>query len=404
MKYIVILGDGMADYPLAAYDHKTPLQMAHTPHIDSLVKTSEVGMVQTIPEGYPPGSDVANMSVLGYEPQIYYTGRSPLEAVSLGVDLGENDIAFRCNLVSLSAEENYADKTMLDYSSGEITSEEAALLIDDINKAIGTKEFHFHPGISYRHLMVWINGAWEFDLTPPHDISDQVIGTYLPQGAGSDVLTDMMIKSAKILKDHPVNRKRREQGLPPATSIWLWGLGKKPNFTPFVEKYGLNGSVICAVDLIKGLGICAGLNAPLVPGATGGVHTNFQGKADAALQELKAGKDFLYLHVEAPDEAGHQGNVKEKIGAIERIDDQVVGRLLQGLEEMKEDYRLLFLPDHPTPISIKTHTAEPVPFLLYDSRRSAPSGVHRYTEEEISAQGNFVKSGPALMEKFIEGE
>ncbi|MCR6544107.1 cofactor-independent phosphoglycerate mutase [Dehalobacterium formicoaceticum] len=404
MKYIVILGDGMADYPLAAYDHKTPLQLAHKPYIDQLVKSSETGMVQTIPEGYPPGSDVANMSVLGYEPEIFYTGRSPLEAVSLGVDLREKDIAFRCNLVTLSLEENYGDKTMLDYSAGEITSAEAALLIQEISKEIGTEEFHFYPGISYRHLMVWINGAWEFDLTPPHDISDRVIGSYLPKGAGSDVLTRMMIKSEEILKNHPVNQKRKELGLQPATSIWLWGLGKKPNFTPFVNKYGLEGSVICAVDLIKGLGICAGLNTPHVDGATGGVHTDFLAKAEAALAELKAGKDFIYLHVEAPDEAGHQGNAQEKIGAIEKIDELVVGRLLRGLEEMKEDYRLLILPDHPTPISIKTHTAEPVPFLIYDSRRNVSSGINRYTEEEISAQGNFVKSGPALMAKFIKGE
>jgi 2,3-bisphosphoglycerate-independent phosphoglycerate mutase len=369
MKYLVVLGDGMADYKLAAFGNKTPLHLAYKPHMDNLAKVSEIGMVKTIPDGYPPGSDVANMSVLGYEPEIYYTGRSPLEAVSLGVDLGENDVAFRCNLVTLSSDENNAEKNNMDYSSEEITSEEAEVLINDINREIGTEEFRFYPGISYRHLLVWENGRENFDLTPPHDISDRVIGSYLPKGEGSEILTRMMIKSYDILKDHPVNNKRRAQGLIHSTSIWLWGQGKKPAFTPFSEKFGLNGSVICAVDLIKGLGICAGLDAPHVPGATGAVHTNFSGKADAALDELKAGKDFVYIHVEAPDEAGHQGNPQEKIGAIEKIDEQVVGRLLQGLKEMGEDYRMLILPDHPTPISIKTHTADPVPFMIFDSRK-----------------------------------
>jgi 2,3-bisphosphoglycerate-independent phosphoglycerate mutase len=403
MKYLVVLGDGMADYKLAAFDNKTPLQLAYKPHMDNLARISETGMVRTIPEGYPPGSDVANMSVLGYEPEIYYTGRSPLEAVSMGGDLGENDVAFRCNLVTLSNDKNYQEKIMVDYSSGEITSEKAAVLINDINKAIGTEEFRFHPGISYRHLLVWVNGREEFELTPPHDISDRVIGSYLPKGAGSEVLTEMMMKSYEILKEHPVNNKRRAQGLRPATSIWLWGQGKKPAFIPFREKFGLNGSVICAVDLIKGLGICAGFSAPIIPGATGGVHTNFRGKAEAALTELKSGKDFVYVHIEAPDEAGHQGNPQEKINAIEKIDREVVGVLLQGLKEMGEDFRMLILPDHPTPISIKTHTAEPVPFIIFDSRRRMSSGINSYTEDEILSSGRFVQSGPELMAKFIKG-
>jgi 2,3-bisphosphoglycerate-independent phosphoglycerate mutase len=404
MKYVVVLGDGMADYRLAAFNNKTPLQLAYKPNMDKLAQVSETGMVKTIPEGFPPGSDVANMSVLGYEPEIYYTGRSPIEAVSMGVDLGENDIAFRCNLVTLSEEENYREKTMVDYSSEEITSAEAAELINDINREIGTEEFRFYPGISYRHLLVWVDGRENFTLTPPHDISDRVIGSYLPQGAGSDVLTRMMMKSHEILKEHPVNKKRKSRGLRPATSIWLWGQGKKPAFAPFREKYGLTGAVICAVDLIKGLGLCAGLVAPLVPGATGGVHTNFLGKAEAALAELKAGRDFVYVHVEAPDEAGHQGNAAEKIGAIEKIDEQVVGRLVQGLKELGEDYRMLILPDHPTPVSIKTHTAEPVPFILYDSRKIVSSGINSYTEEEIKSSGLFISDGPALMKRFICGE
>jgi len=404
MKYVVVLGDGMADYRLAAFNNKTPLQLAYKPNMDKLAQVSETGMVKTIPEGFPPGSDVANMSVLGYEPENYYTGRSPIEAVSMGVDLGENDIAFRCNLVTLSEEDNYQEKTMVDYSSEEITSAEAAELINDINREIGTEEFRFYPGISYRHLLVWVNGRENFKLTPPHDISDRVIGSYLPQGPGSEVLTRMMMKSYEILKEHPVNKKRKARGLRPATSIWLWGQGKKPAFAPFREKYGLTGAVICAVDLIKGLGLCAGLAAPLVPGATGGVHTNFLGKAEAALAELKAGQDFVYVHVEAPDEAGHQGNVAEKIGAIEKIDEQVVGRLVQGLKEMGEDYRMLILPDHPTPVSIKTHTTEPVPFILYDSRKTVSSGINSYTEEEIEASGLFISDGPALMKRLICGE
>ncbi|MEL7565964.1 MAG: cofactor-independent phosphoglycerate mutase [Dehalobacterium sp.] len=404
MKYLVILGDGMADYRLAAFGNKTPLQLAYKPNIDNLIKVSEAGMVKTIPDGYPSGSDVANMSVLGYEPEIYYTGRSPIEAVSMGVDLGENDVAFRCNLVTLSPEESYQEKTMLDYSSEEITSEEAAILINDINQEIGTEEFRFYPGISYRHLLVWVNGRWEFDLTPPHDISDRVIGSYLPKGIGSDVLTRMMMKSEDILKHHLVNNKRRARGLKPATSIWLWGQGKKPAFKPFVEKFGLEGSVICGVDLIKGLGICAGFNAPHVPGATGGVHTNFLGKAEAALAELKAGKDFVYVHIEAPDEAGHQGNPEAKIKAIEKIDEEVIGTLLQGLDRMREDYRIMILPDHPTPLSLKTHTAEPVPYIIFDSNCQVSSKITCYAEEEVSAAGNFIKSGPELMTKFIKGE
>lgn len=402
MKYLVVLGDGMADYRLAAFDHKTPLQLAYKPHMDNLVKVSETGMVQTIPQGFPPGSDVANLSVLGYEPEIYYTGRSPLEAVSMGVDLGPNDVAFRCNLVTLSPDEAYPEKTMYDYSAQEITSEEAAILIHDINQEIGSEAFRFYPGISYRHLMVWTNGKEEFDLTPPHDISDRVIGPYLPKGAGSDVLTGMMVKSQDVLVRHPVNKQRQAKGLKPATSIWLWGQGKKPALLPFRDKFGVDGSVICAVDLVKGLGICAGLNAPHVSGATGNVHTNFAGKAEAALHELRAGKDFVYLHVEAPDEAGHQGNVEEKIQAIEKIDAEIVGKLIQGLERMQEDYRIMILPDHPTPLSIKTHTAEPVPFLIFDSRRQVPSSVNSYCEAEILAAGNFVKNGPALMKKFIQ--
>ncbi len=403
MKYIVILGDGMADYKLAASEGKTPLQLAHKPNIDRLAKMSEMGMVKTIPKGFPPGSDVANLSVLGYEPEIYYTGRSPLEAVSLGVNLGENDVAFRCNLVTLSDDQDYYKKTMLDYSAQEISSEEAARLIYDIDQELGSPEFRFFPGISYRHLLVWVNGKSKSKLIPPHDISDKRIGAYLPKGPGSDLLVSLMIKSWAILAHHPVNKKRRENGLRPASSIWLWGQGKKPALIPFADKYGLEGSVICAVDLIKGLGLCAGMNAPEVSGATGNIHTNFEGKAEMALRELKNGKDFVYVHIEAPDEAGHQGNVEEKIQAIEKIDELVVAKIIAGLDHMGEQYRMMILPDHPTPLSIKTHTSEIVPFLIFDSRSHIQSGVDIYCEEDALSTSQLIKSGPDLMAKFIKG-
>ncbi|ATW23861.1 cofactor-independent phosphoglycerate mutase [Candidatus Formimonas warabiya] len=403
MKYVVILGDGMADYKLAAFGNRTPLQLAYKPNIDGLAKASEMGMVRTVPDGFAPGSDVANLAVLGYEPEIYYTGRSPIEAVSMGVNLDAHDVAFRCNLVTLSGEDDYQEKMMLDYSSGEISTEEARELMHDINQELGSEQFRFYPGISYRHLLVWANGRFEFDLTPPHDISDQRIGPYLPKGAGCEVLTAFMRKSLAIFADHPVNKKRRQRGLNPATSLWIWGQGKKTVLSSFAQRYGLEGSVVCGVDLIKGLGICAGLSAPDVPGATGNIDTNFAGKAETALRELKDGKDFVYVHVEAPDEAGHHGNIEEKIKAIEEIDDKVVGRILPGLDALKEDYRVMILPDHPTPVSIRTHTAEIVPYMIYDSRYPIKGSIDTYCEENALSSGSFIKNGPDLMTRFIKG-
>ncbi|MGI6453088.1 MAG: cofactor-independent phosphoglycerate mutase [Syntrophomonadaceae bacterium] len=401
MKYLLLLADGMADYPIPELNNQTPLQYAKTPNMDQLAKVSQIGLVATIPPGFPPGSDVANLSVMGYDPQKYYTGRSPLEAVSMGVKLGDQDLALRCNLVTLSNEANYSDKTMVDYSSGEISSEESAELIGELSIKLGTEEFNFFPGISYRHLMVWRNGgSREIILTPPHDISDQIIGKYLPRGKYGQTLLDIMEKSEAILKDHPVNQARRQAGKNPATSAWFWGEGKKPSLTSFADKYGVKGSVVAAVDLIKGLGICAGLTPIEVPGATGGVVTNFSGKAQAALNELKRGQDFVYVHIEAPDEAGHQGSLEHKIWAIEQIDSQVIGPFIDEMHNFPY-VRFLLLPDHPTPLSIRTHSSEPVPFLLYDSRKQKSYGIEQY-QEKSAEKGPFIEKGHQLMDLFIK--
>lgn len=401
MKYVLILGDGMADYPVPELDNKTPLQYAKKPNMDFLAKHGVVGSVKTVPDGIPPGSDSANLSVMGYNPKLYYTGRSPLEAVSMGLDLLETDVTFRCNLVTLSDEEDYAEKTMLDYSSDEISSEEAKILIGDINSHFKTNEIAYYSGISYRHCMVWSNGPIEFSLTPPHDILERKITGYLPKGKHSDTLLKMMIESSKFLKDHPVNIARVSRGLRPATSVWLWGEGKKPAIPKFYDKYLLKGSVISAVDLIKGIGICAGLESVDVEGTTGNIHTNFVGKAKAALKELESGQDFVYVHIEAPDECGHRYEIENKVKSIELIDDLVVGTILKGLEKF-EDYRILVLPDHPTPLSLRTHTSEPVPFILYQKNFERASGVHGY--DEIAGKNSyiFIDKGHNLMDFFIK--
>ncbi len=401
MKYVLILGDGMADYPLPQLNDKTPLQYALKPNIDFLAKNGEIGMVKTIPDGIPPGSDAANLSVMGYEPKKYYTGRSPLEAVSMGIGLSDTDVALRCNLITLSDEDNYKDKAMLDYSSDEISSEESAELINEINKHFKTSDIVFYPGISYRHCMVWNKGPVDLNLTPPHDILEKKITSYLPdKSSTTKVLMDMMQKSYDILKDHPVNKSRVSRGLRPANSIWLWGEGKKPFLPTFNEKYGMNGSVISAVDLIKGIGILAGLTNIDVEGATGNIHTNFIGKAKAALSELDSGKDFVYVHIEAPDECGHRYEIENKVKSIEIIDKDVVGIILEGLEKY-EDYRILILPDHPTPLSLRTHTAEPVPFLMYQKSKAHTSGIKGYDEFQASNTGNFISEGSKLMDYFL---
>jgi len=402
MKYVVILGDGMADYPMPELDNKTPLQYAKKPNIDMLATKGTVGLVKTIPEGIAPGSDAANLSVMGYNPQIFYTGRSPLEAVSMGIALSPTDVALRCNLVYLSeSEDDYADKTMVDYSSDEISTDESHILISAITAALKRENITFYAGISYRHCMVWSNGKTGLGCTPPHDISERKITEYLPKEE-SGLLLELMKKSYDILKNHPVNLARKARGLRPANSIWLWGEGKKPALSSFQEKYNITGAVISAVDLLKGIGICAGLDSINVPGVTGNVHTNFIGKANAAIEAIDSGKDFVYVHVEAPDECGHRYEIDNKVKSIELLDSQVVGPILEGLKKY-DQYRVLVLPDHPTPLSLRTHTSEPVPFIIYDSTKELSSPATCYDEFEAKKTGVYIDDGYKLMDLFIKG-
>ena len=401
MKYVVILGDGMADFTMPELDNKTPLQYAKKPTIDMLASKGTVGLVRTVPEGIAPGSDAANLSVMGYDPKVYYTGRSPLEAVSMGIELSPTDVALRCNLVHLSEEESeYSDKTMIDYSSDEISTAESKVLIEAVNDALKTENINFHPGISYRHCMVWSNGRTGLGCTPPHDISEKKIKEYLPEEQ-SGLLLELMKKSYDILKDHPINQARKARGLRTANSIWLWGEGKKPALSSFQEKYEKTGAMISAVDLLKGIGICAGLDSIDVEGATGNIDTNFIGKANAAIKALEDGKDFVYVHVEAPDECGHRYEIENKVKAIELLDSQIVKPILEGIS--KFDYRVLVLPDHPTPLRLRTHTSEPVPFIIYDSTNEVQAQANSYDEFEAEKSGVFVEDGYKLMDLFIKG-
>lgn len=398
MKYIVMLGDGMADIPIESLGNITPLEAAKKPQIDKLAKGGILGMVKTVPDGMKPGSDVANLSAMGYDPLECYTGRSPLEAVSIGISLSDTDIAFRCNLVTLSDEENYEEKAMLDYSAGEISTEEATDIIKSVNDAFRSEKIKFYTGISYRHCMVWDGGALSQELTPPHDISDRKIKNYLPK---NEHIRHMMEKSYSILKNHTVNLKRIEKGLNPANAIWLWGEGTRPAVANFKEKFGLNGTVISAVDLIKGIGICAGLDVVEVEGATGNIDTNFLGKGEAALNALLNGSDYVYIHVEAPDECGHRGELDNKIKSIELIDEKIVGPLLKGLSDAKEEYSILVMPDHPTPLSTKTHSSAPVPFLIYRSNDVKDSGILTYSEKTASQTGLYFERGHELFKSFL---
>lgn len=399
MKYIVVLMDGAADTPVSSLNGKTPLEVAYKPHIDTLASKGEMGMVKTVPDNLPPGSDVANLAVFGYDPQKYYTGRSPLEAASIGVPLALTDTTFRANLVTLSEEENYEAKTMVDYSSDEITTEEAHALIEAVNEALKTDDYEFFGGISYRHLMVWHNKENNFTLTPPHDISDRVIGDYLPQDA---TILDLMKKSHEILKNHPVNQARIAKGLHPANSLWIWGNGTKPNLDTYQERFGIRGAVISAVDLIKGIGQCAELEVIDVPGATGTVHTNFDGKAQAAIDALKKGTDFLYIHLEGADEAGHRGEIENKIKSIEMIDSKIVAPVLEYLEGIEEDYHVLIMPDHPTPLAIKTHTSDAIPYILFKSKDRNESANRIYSEAEAKETGIYEPYGYLLMQKLLD--
>ncbi len=401
MKYIVILGDGMADMPSDALGGMTPLEVAYKPNIDSMAQKAICGMCKTVPDGIKPGSDVANLSVMGYSPLKYYSGRSPLEALSIGVDMADSDLAVRCNLVTLSEEENYADKSMLDYSAGEISTEEAAELISFVQEALGDDEFAFYSGVSYRHCLIKHNGERGTEYTPPHDISGKVIGDYLPKGLYGDKMLDLMVKSYDILKDHPINLKRIADGKNPANSIWLWGEGSKPTLPNFESLRGLKGAVISAVDLLKGIGIASGMEIIEVEGATGTVHTNFAGKAQACVQAIRDGFDYVYLHMEAPDECGHQGDSKGKVKSIELIDEKVVAYILSELED--EDLRILVCPDHPTPLVTKTHSSEPIPFIIYDST-CIKQGVSAYTESECAKTGIMLNSGDELVDLFLQKE
>lgn len=401
MKYLVMLCDGMADEPNEALGNSTPMEKANKPCMDSLAAKAEVGIVKTVAEGLKPGSDVANLSVLGYEPAVYYSGRSPLEAASIGIDLKDTDVTLRCNLVTLSDDEDYENKTILDYCADDISSEEAKILIEYIQEKLGNDVFRFYPGVSYRHCLVWSNGnPHPGVLTPPHDITGKVITDYIPNGEAVDELYDLMKKSYDLLKDHPVNKARIARGKRPANSIWLWGEGTKPLLDNFSEKFGKKGSMISAVDLLKGIAICAGMNSVDVDGATGYLDTNFDGKCKAAIEEFKKGADLVYIHVEAPDECGHRGEIENKVKAIEMIDEHILAPVVEFLRGY-DDFAVLVCPDHPTPLSIRTHTSTPVPYLIYDSKNEIDSGVKVFCEKEARETGNYIEKGFTMMNYFL---
>lgn len=401
MKYIVVLGDGMADYPVDELSGKTPLECAKKPNIDYMAAHGEVGLVKNVPETLSPGSDVANLAAMGYDPLKYYSGRSPLEAVSVGVNMKDTDIIFRCNLVTVTDEEKYEDKTITDHSADEITTEEARELIKAVNDAFANEKFSFYPGVSYRHIMVWDKGPLDFTLTPPHDILERNVKDYMPKGEGSEYIYDMMVKSYDILNNHPINLDRAKRGLKKANSIWIWGEGKKPLLSDFKEKYGLSGAVISAVDLIKGIGMCANLEIIEVEGATGNIHTNFDGKAKAALDALERGIDYIYIHMEAPDECGHRHEVDNKVRSIEIIDEKVVGFLREKLSQKGIDYKMLILPDHPTPLKLRTHTRDAVPYIIYDSTKEIESKFNTYTEAEAKKSDILIEEGHNLINRLL---
>lgn len=402
MKYVVVLCDGMADYPVPALGGKTPMMCAKKPNIDALANKGEVGLVRTVAKGLKPGSDVANMSVLGFDPKLYYTGRSPLEAASIGVQLKDTDVTLRTNLVTLSDADNYEDKTMVDYCAGDISTAEAAEIMQDVERHFGNDRFTFYAGVSYRHCLVWANGTTDLgDMTPPHDISGRVVGEYLSKSENAKELIAMMKESYDFLMEHPVNKKRIAEGKRPANSIWLWGEGKKPMLPSFYDTFGKKGAIISAVDLLKGIAKCADMEAPEVDGATGYIDTNFEGKAEAAVEALKNGCDFAYIHLEAPDECGHRNEPENKVKAIEMIDSRVLPIVLDGLSKIGEDYKIMVLPDHPTPIVTQTHASDPVPYVIYH-KNNEKQGVSTVNEETAKATGVFLENGPDIMKKFLE--
>lgn len=400
-KYLIVLCDGMADEPLEELGGKTPLEAARTPNLDRLALESEIGMVRTVPEGMSPGSDTANLSVIGYDPAKYYTGRSPLEALSIGVDMKPDDVSFRCNIVTLSEEEEkYEDRHILDHSSGEISTADAAVLIETLKEGLKREGYEFYVGTSYRHLLIWKHGK-VVELTAPHDILTQRIGGYLPQ---DPVLREMMVKSYDILSNHPINIKRKEQGLNPANSAWFWGGGTRPALSSFEDEHHLKGAMISAVDLLKGIAVGAGMRNISVEGANGGLNTNYRGKGQAAVKALLGEDDFVYIHIEAPDEMGHQGSYRDKMTAIERIDEQIIGPVAEKLHAENVDFRMLVLPDHPTPVRVRTHVADPIPYLLYDSTKDLGGKADRYDEKTGQESGIMVEKGHTLIRHLFEQE
>jgi 2,3-bisphosphoglycerate-independent phosphoglycerate mutase len=397
MKYVVVLGDGMADWPLEELGGKTPLDVAKHPNMDRLAQLGAFGLVKTVPDGMKPGSDTANLAVFGYDPQRYYSGRSPLEAASLGIPLVETDVTYRCNLVTLSETERTEDATMVDYSAGEITTKEARELITMLDGALSTEGVRLYPGFSYRHCFVLNHAQDGAELTPPHDFTGKPVAGRLPKGTNAGLLLDWMEKARALLKEHPVNVKRRAEGKNPANAIWFWGEGRKPALTPFFEKTGLRGAVISAVDLIQGIGRCAGMDVIKVEGATGTYETNFSGKARAAIGALSGGADYVYIHVEAPDECGHHAQIREKVYSIEQIDEKILGPVWEHLESSGEEYAILALPDHPTPISIRTHSSDPVPFALYRKGDGGAKAV-KYNESDAKATNVMINEGYTLID------
>ena len=400
MKYALILGDGMADYPVPALGGRTPLEVADTPAMDLLAKTGKVGLVKTVPDGYKPGSDVANLGALGYDAKVCYTGRSPLEALSMGIDMKEDDVALRTNLVTLSEEENFEDKTMKDYSAGEITTAEARELVAFLQEKLGDERFSFHPGVSYRHCLIIAHGSTDMQLTPPHDISGKRIGEHLPKGDFAAELTDLIKRANVLLSEHPINKKRVLNGQNPANSIWFWGQGTRPALENFEQRYGLKGGMVSAVDLLKGIAKGAGMKSVDVEGATGTLSTNFAGKAKAACDLLDGGCDFVFVHLEAPDECGHQGDLEGKIKAIECVDGKILAPVLEHLRASGEDFAVMVMPDHFTPVSLLTHSREPVPFLMYASFRALGDG-RAYNEKSAAESGVYYDDPSVLAREFF---
>ena len=401
MKYFVLVTDGAGDDEVEALQGKTPLEVSKMPYINSLAARGEVGMVKTIPDGIAPGSDAANLSVMGYDPSVYLTGRSPLEAASMGIEMSDADVSFRVNLITLKGSGEYDDMEIADHSAGDISTDEARELIEAVDRALGDERISFYTGVSSRHCKIMQNGHTQYTLVPPHDVLGQKVANHLPRGMDADRLTELMKKSYEILKDHPVNLNRIEKGLNPANTIWIWGEGKKPKLSNFYEKYALSGTAISAVDLIKGIAKCAGLNSVDVDGATGTIHTNFCGKSSAAIDEFKSGKDFVYMHLEGPDECSHQGDLDGKIKCLEYIDEMIMKPVLEYLRDAGEDFSVLVVPDHRTPVAIRTHSADPVPFVIYRSNDEQEVDMNKAFSEAAGKRGRYFDSGFSLADYFF---